>query len=178
MRSDAPRELPICIGWLRSERSSPLLPSAPPPRGQKQLEAKLFVVQSPHDPELARRLHKQAYGRSAASISSFANGRWARIAGPDAAGDEAEYRRSSGCPASWDARLRHGRICRRPTCAPMPESPCLPDNARCQAGSRVHKHCLGRTPAVCVHPARPYFPMSTVFRPSCLGVDDPTGGAR
>jgi hypothetical protein len=36
----------------------------------------------------------------------------------------------SGCPANWDARLRHRRICRRPACAPMPESPCLPDNAR------------------------------------------------
>jgi hypothetical protein len=38
------------------------------------LQAKVFVVQSPHDPELARRLHKQAYSRSAVNISSVANG--------------------------------------------------------------------------------------------------------
>ena len=31
-------------------------------------------MQSPHDPELARRLHKQAYSRSAVNISSVANG--------------------------------------------------------------------------------------------------------
>jgi hypothetical protein len=78
-----------------------------------------------------------------------------------------------------------GRICHRPACAPMPESPCLPDNARRQAGSRVHKHCLGRTPAVCARPARSCFPMSTVFRPSvvwsCFNSSDgerPTGGAQ
>ena len=61
MRSAAPRGLPICTGWLRRERSSPLLPSALPPRGQKQLQAKQGIVQSPHDPEHARQLHKQAY---------------------------------------------------------------------------------------------------------------------
>jgi|SRR3984893_7806107 len=33
-------------------------------------------------------------------------------------------------------------------------------------GSRVHKHCLGRTPGVCARPARSCFPMSKVFRPS------------
>jgi hypothetical protein len=27
----------------------------------------------------------------------------------------------SGCLASWDARLRHGRICRGPACARMPD---------------------------------------------------------
>ena len=33
-------------------------------------------------------------------------------------------------------------------------------------GSRVHKHCLGRTPGVCARSARSCFPMSKVFRPS------------
>jgi hypothetical protein len=37
-----------------------------------------------------------------------------------------------------------------------------------QPGSRVHKHCLGKTPGVCARPARSYLPVSKAFRPSVV----------
>jgi hypothetical protein len=82
--------------------------------------------------------------------------------------DEAGDRRSTGCPASGDARLRYGRICHRPASARMPEFPCLPDIARRQAASRADSYCFDKILAVCARPARSYLPVSKAFRPSVV----------
>jgi hypothetical protein len=106
--------------------------------------------------------------RSAVNISIRANGALSEHRPARHRWDEACDRRSSGGPASWDARLRYGRICRRPACARMQEFPCQPGIARRQAGSRVHNYCFDKILAVCARPARSYLPVSKAFRPSVV----------